>query len=274
MSDKKYFIIDAHCHIYPEKIAAQASAATDHFYDTHGTYHGTVNELEEEKERFGIDHFVVQSVATTPKQVPSINRFIAQTVAQSKGVLTGLGSLHPDSTDIKGDIEHIIEAGLHGVKLHPDIQQFEMDSIRCRKIYDICEEKHLPILMHTGDSRYDYSNVNRLLPIVKHYSDLVIVGAHLGGWSIWDQLGDQLAGYKNLYFDCSSCFTWISPSIVKEFIELYGADHVLFGSDFPMWSPGKELRTFLSMGLGEEDNRKILSENAVRVYGISNINKN
>ena len=29
-----YFVIDTHCHIYPEKIAAKAVAGTDKFYDT------------------------------------------------------------------------------------------------------------------------------------------------------------------------------------------------------------------------------------------------
>ena len=31
----KHYIIDAHCHIYPEKIAAKATASTDRFYDVH-----------------------------------------------------------------------------------------------------------------------------------------------------------------------------------------------------------------------------------------------
>ncbi len=269
MTEQGYEIIDAHCHIFPDAIAVAATAATDRFYGTHALHNGTVASLKTEQETYGIDHFVVQSVATNPKQVVTINRFISRAVENGKGNFTGLGSLHPDSSDIRGDIERIIEAGLHGVKLHPDIQHFPMDDIRCMPIYELCEEKHLPILMHTGDSRYDYSNPNRLLPVVKHFSELVIVGAHLGGWSVWDQLGDQLAGYEHLYFDCSSCFHWLQPEVVKQFIRLYGADHVLFGSDYPMWSPGAELQTFLSMGLTEGENRMILSGNARKIYGIS-----
>ena len=73
----KYYVTDAHCHVYPDKIAALASANTDRFYDvTASAYHGTVGELLKVKEESGIDRFVIQSVATTPKQVRSINNFI------------------------------------------------------------------------------------------------------------------------------------------------------------------------------------------------------
>ena len=96
-------IIDSHCHIYPEKIAAKAVAGTDTFYGTVAKCDGTAGSLLTINEECGIDHSLVQSVATTPKQVGSINRFIAETVAQSNGRLTGLGTLHPDSEDQRAD---------------------------------------------------------------------------------------------------------------------------------------------------------------------------
>ena len=35
MVENKYFVTDAHCHIYPEKIASRAVAGTDNFYHEH-----------------------------------------------------------------------------------------------------------------------------------------------------------------------------------------------------------------------------------------------
>ena len=156
-----FSVYDAHCHIYPEKIAARAVGGTDTFYGEHSACLGTVPDLIAQGTAAGIDHFIVQSVATTPRQVKSINEFIAAEVANNPGRLTGLGTLHPESEDIAGDIEHLISLGLHGVKLHPDIQKFKIDDYRCLKIYELCEGR-LPILMHTGDYRYDFSNPNRL----------------------------------------------------------------------------------------------------------------
>ena len=74
---KKYKIIDAHCHIYPDKIAEKAAMATCDFYEGLGsTLDGTVSTLLKEADIAGIGHCIVQSVATTPKQVSSINKFL------------------------------------------------------------------------------------------------------------------------------------------------------------------------------------------------------
>ena len=92
MVENKFTVIDAHCHIYPDKIAVKAARATDTFYDVHGFADGTVGMLKREGRKAGIDKYVVQSVATTPKQVSSINHFIAETAERSGGIVTGLGT--------------------------------------------------------------------------------------------------------------------------------------------------------------------------------------
>lgn len=262
------YTIDAHCHIYPEKIAERAVAGTDNFYGLNSVYKGTAADLIEKGEKAGIDHFIVQSVATSPKQVKSINEFIAESVKNSGGKFTGLGTLHPDSEDISSDIEHLLELGLKGVKLHPDIQAFKIDDYRCLKIYELCEEKGLPILMHTGDYRYDYSNPNRMLPILKIYNSLTVIGAHMGGWSVWDEACEQLKGLENFYVDCSSTFAFIEKDKAKQIIRTYGAERVLFGTDYPMWSYEKEIEYFLSLGLEKWEISSILNINAKKVFGL------
>lgn len=268
MVENKFFAIDSHCHIYPEKIAEKAVAETDKFYDTIAHGDGTVNNLFEMGSKAGIDHFVVQSVATTPKQVKSINEFISLTVSNAKDKLTGLGTLHPDSSDIKGDINHLIELGLKGVKLHPDIQRFECDNENCMKIYELCEKNGLVLLMHTGDYRYDFSNPNRIIPILKRYKELKFIGAHLAGWSVWEEAYKKLSDFPNLYVDCSSCFGFYDINKIECIMKKYGADRILFGTDYPMWSPEKEMQTFLSLGFSDAEKEKMLSTNAKRIFGI------
>lgn len=268
MVNNKYYVIDAHCHIYPEKIADRAIAGTENFYHERSACKGTSSDLLIEGEKAGIDHFIVQSVATTPKQVGSINSFIAEQVKNSNGKMTGLGTLHPDSEDIKGDVENLISLGLKGVKLHPDIQKFKIDDYRCLKIYELCEEMQLPILMHTGDNRFDYSNPNRLLPVMKIYTGLTVIGAHMGGWSIWEEASKRYNGLDNFYVDCSSSLPYLKNATAREIIRRYGADRVLFGTDYPMWTPEKEIEAFLSLGLDESENRCILNNNAKKVFNL------
>ena len=263
-----YKILDAHCHIYPDKIAQKAAAATGKFYDIPPNMDGTVGTLLKAGKEAGVSHFVVQSVATTPNQVSSINRFIAESIKNSDGTMTGFGTMHPDSDDMVRDIEEILELGLKGIKLHPDIQNFKIDDFRMLKIYELCEKHALPILMHTGDNRYDNSNPNRLVPILETYTDLTVIGGHFGGYSVWDDAEKSLTGYDNFYVDTSSSLWVISPERAKELVYAYGVDKVLFGTDYPLWTPQAELDRFMSIDLPEGDRRKILWDNAARLLNI------
>lgn len=261
-------IIDAHCHIYPEKIAAKAVNGTDNFYGEHSVGKGTVEDLISREEKAGVDGFIVQSVATTPHQVASINNFIATEVAKNPEKLTGLGTLHPESEDIKADVLNLLSLGLKGVKLHPDIQAFKLDDYRCLKIYELCEEYNLPVLIHTGDNRYDYSNPNRMVPILETYDKLTVIGAHLGGWSIWDEAVMAYKDFKNFYVDCSSSFHYITKDTATKVIRTYGADKVLFGTDYPMWEAKDELEFLLSLPLDENEIKCILNMNTKKLFNL------
>lgn len=261
-------MIDSHCHIYPEKIAAKAVGGTDNFYGVVSFCKGTVEDLLERGKSAGIDKFVVQSVATTAKQVESINRFIADETEKSGGKLIGLGTMYPDTDKLEEDFELILELGLKGIKLHPDIQGFKIDDYRCLKIYEMCEKNGLPVLIHTGDSRYDNSNPNRLIPILEIYSNITVIGAHFGGYSIWNDACRQLKKYPNLFVDCSSSFPWLEKDNAKRLIYEYGPDKVLFGTDYPMWNPVTEIETLTSLGLSESELKKIFSLNAEKVFDI------
>lgn len=264
-----YPIIDCHCHIYPEKIAAKAVNGIHTFYNINMGYNGRYSDLVENGEKNGIKHYMIFSVATTPHQVHSINTFIAQCAKESQGLMTGLGTLHPDSEDIEGDIAEIKELGLKGVKLHPDFQHFRADDPKCDKIYSLCEGT-LPILLHTGDTRYNFSNPDRVKPVLEKHPNLTVIGAHFGGWSCWKQAAEELSKFSNFYVDCSSTFHWLTPTECRELVYKYGSDRVLFGSDFPMWEYHEEIKSFFEMELSDEDNKKILYENAIKLFSLDN----
>ena len=58
----------------------------------------------------------------------------------------------------------------------------------------------------------------------------------------------------------------INSETAKKIIHTYGVDKVMFGTDYPMWSPSQELERFLMIGLTEEENQKIFSENAKKIF--------
>ena len=259
-------IIDAHCHIYPDAIASRAVAGIGNFYNMPLLYDGTLACMNAAHDTHGISHAVIFSVATKPSQTVGINRFIAETVKQSNGRFVGLGTVHPESDTLKEDIESIIALGLRGVKLHPDIQRFKMDDYRCLKIYELCEGR-LPVLLHCGDHRFDFSNPNRLRPILEIFTGLDVIGAHFGGWSVWQEAEDMLTGFANFSVDTSSSLYALSPEKATEMVRKYGAERGMFATDFTMWDIASELARFEKLALTEQEKEAILWKNAARRFG-------
>lgn len=258
--------IDAHCHIYPDAIASRAVAGTGRFYDLPLVYGGTLSDLTSVHDRTGITNGVIFSVATVPHQAESINRFIADVADSSAGRFVGLGTVHPDSETLKEDIETILSLGLRGVKLHPDIQRVRVDSPKCFRIYELCEGR-LPVFLHCGDHRYDFSNPRRLSSVLSVFPALTVVGAHFGGWSLWDEAAALLTSYKNFYVDTSSSLYALPPERATDIIRAYGKERVLFATDYPMWRIEDELARMEALGLSEEEKRYIYYDNAAKLFG-------
>lgn len=260
-------IIDAHAHIFPDKIAEKASNGISAFYGGMKVrYDGTLGALFKEGGEAGVDRFIVQSVATVPQQVRSINDFISESVKKYPDKLIGFGALHPDYPDIKGEAERIISLGLKGVKLHSDFQQFNIDDEFAFQIYETCEALGLPILFHVGDDHRDFSAPARLLRVVQRFPRLTVIGAHLAGWSEWD-LGASLFEHSGIYADCSSSLYAMSPEHAAGLIRKIGVDRVMWGTDYPMWDAAEELERFSKLPLTDEERESILYKNALRLIG-------
>ena len=260
-------IVDAHCHIYPGAIAERAAAAIGRFYDVPMLFDGQVETLLGEGAQAGISRFVVSSVATKPHQVQAVNTFIASQVSAHPNRLAGLGTLHPDSPDMEGDIALLKSLGLKGVKVHPDMLGIPIDDPRFMRMFALCEGQ-LPVLCHFGDKRFDLTNPNRTATVLKAFPRLTIIGAHLGGWSVWREAAEALSQYKNLLTDCSSSLFALPPQEAASLIRRYGAERVLFGTDYPMWRAEEELARFAMLPLSEPERQAILWVNATRLYGI------
>jgi predicted TIM-barrel fold metal-dependent hydrolase len=103
---------------------------------------------------------------------------------------------------------------------------------------------------------------------LKEFPDLTVVAAHLGGWSVWADAVEKLAGLPNLYVDTCSSFCFLLKEEAKRIIYAYGTDRVLFGTDYPMWRADEEIEYLLSLGLKSSEYEDIFAKNALRAYKI------
>ena len=259
-------IIDFHAHIYPQKIAEKAVKAVGDFYTIKMDTDGTPDALLRECKKAGVSRCLVQSVATGAAQVEKINDFIAEQCRLHPEFI-GFGTMHAVFEDPEKEISRMISMGLRGIKIHPDTQAFDMDDPRIMRVYELAEGR-LPVLLHCGDYRYDYSHPRRLQNVVDTFPKLTVIGAHFGGWSLWDLAMEYLLD-RGCYLDCSSSLMYLGKVRSKEIIRAYGADRILFGTDFPMWTHTEELKRVAELGLTETETEKILSKNAKRILSES-----
>ena len=260
-------LIDIHTHIYPDEIAQKATDSIKSFYQLGGGgMDGTERMLLNRGAQAGISRYVVLPVAIRPDRVQGINDFICQRVRHNDAFV-GFGTVHAAMESPEAEAERIRRLGLRGIKMHPDSQRFAIDDPRLFPMYDAIAGK-LPVILHMGDHRYDYSHPLKLRRVLDLFPKLQVIAAHFGGYSIWDQAVEALAGLPNLYVDCSSAMPFLTDDKIREYIRRYGEDRVLFGTDYPMWTGENEVPRLLSLGLSDEAYRKIFSENIIALLGL------
>ena len=255
-------IINSHVHVYPAAIAKKASKAIGQFYNAPIRHNGTIAELLKENQENNISRCLIHSVATTEHQVFSINNFIKTQMSRHKEFI-GFMALHPNmgKEEIQEEVDRCIALGFKGVKLHPDCQLFNIDDERAENIYNAVEGR-LPILMHMGDKRFDFSSIQRLIRVLNNHQGLEIIAAHMGGYSHWDEVGVyHEAKYGNFHFDTSSSLSLLSSTKAVSIIRDFGAERFFFGSDYPMWNVKDELKLFNNLDLTVKERELIRGKN-------------
>lgn len=266
-------IIDIHTHTYPDKIAAKTVAKLKEVAGIAAHGEGTVDDLSEKAGEAGVDYSLVLPVATNVHQVATINEaaFKINLAASRKGVLS-FGAIHPDSPDHKKILRGIASLGLQGIKLHPDYQGTFFNDIRYKRIVETATELGLYIVVHAGVDIGLPDPVHTTPDMVKEVvrdtgTDKLIL-AHMGGWRMWDEVADKLVG-ERVRIDTSFSTTavdvagMLDEARFVEMVRAFGADRVLFGTDWPWASIRRSLKWIEHSPLRKEEKELILGKNAM-----------
>ena len=260
------YFIDFHSHVYPDAIAPKAADSIREFYHLgDDSMDGKVQTLLEQGTKAGVEKFVILPVAMRPSRTRHINDFILDEVAKEDRFY-GYGTIHAGMENLCEEVEYIMEKGLRGLKMHPDSQVFAIDDPRLFPVYDMIGDK-LPILFHMGDHRFDYSHPARLRKVLDLFPKLKVIAAHFGGYSMYDTAAELLYD-KDCFFDVSSSLMFMEEGVAEKYINHYGAERFVYGSDFPMWDPVREMERFMALKLTDSQKEQIAH---ITAEGILNI---
>lgn len=259
-------LIDFHTHAFPQKIAAKAIANLSHAAGGLSPQtDGTAESLKAEMKKDGVDISVVQSIATNPKQQANVNNFAIE--LDKDASLIAFGSVHPDAPDALAELERIKDAGLKGIKLHPEYQGFYADDEKMKPIYRKISQLGLITLFHAGHD-YGFPPPYHAMPehmlCALRWFDSPVVAAHWGGVGCGEQVLQTLCG-ENIFFDLSFGYAAMPKTVAQSILDKHGAERLLFGSDMPWHRPQWELRLLRSLDISEADMEKICSGNAKKL---------
>lgn len=263
-------IIDFHTHCFPERIAEKSmKILTGRSGIIHPSHNGTPASLVETQRRAGVDYSIILNIATNPHQQRSVNDF-AISLLGYEGVIP-FGSVHPDSEDIFEELERLREAGIRGIKFHPDYQDFFCDEERMIPVYEKIAELGFITVFHCGlDMGLPYPvhcSAERLSTILPAFGGAPVVAAHFGGLSDCENTMKYLCG-RDVYLDTAYCYGTLPPVAAREIIKLHGADRILMASDAPWNDPADSIALVKIIAPDEESEKMILGGNAEKLLGI------
>ena len=124
-------LTDFHTHIFPDKIADKTiklleSNIKEEYRPHKAELRGTLDALKQSMRENNVDISLVLPNCHERKAINTINNFAAS-INGIDGIYS-LGSLHPMQSDWESVLYDIKEKGLKGIKLHPEYQQFYIDS--------------------------------------------------------------------------------------------------------------------------------------------------
>jgi predicted TIM-barrel fold metal-dependent hydrolase len=208
----------------------------------------------------------------------STNAFSARYAEADPERILPYGGVHARFTkDPEGDVDRLIAMGIRCLKIHPPHQMYPANAYTegleaLGRIYRRCEERGLPVLIHTGTSifpgaRSKWGNPMEIDDVAIDFPKLTIVMAH-GGRPLWmEEAFFVLRRHPNVHLELSG----IPPArLLEYFPRLTDIAHkTIWGTDWP--SPGvhdlrKNLDAFRALPLSPEVQRAILSETSLRLF--------
>jgi hypothetical protein len=200
-------------------------------------------------------------------------------LAKEHPELVAFPSVDPlmDPDEMAAEVERCAgELGAAGIKLHPAEGRYLPADERMWPVYEKAQALGLPIISHGGlfmmTPDVDYTKPSNFAPVLEKFPDLKVVIAHLGH-GFWDEAVELAEKYPNAFFDTSAVISGVEQiEILKsdeaaELIRKLGVDRVLFGSDYPWFSPAASLGAVMGLPLTPAEKEKILGENARNILG-------
>ena len=276
----KLTAIDVHVHLEPAVSSSEAQTAAKKYFGDSGAARDAKSQAEYYRSRkMGCVVFTVDERLSGVTRVS--NDDVVKFAADNPDIAIAFASIDPTRgpAAVK-EARRLVSAGVvHGLKLHPQLQQFFPNDPMAYPLYEVFAEAKLPVLFHTGHSgigtgmpggggvRLKYGNPMHIDDVAVDFPELPIIMAHPS--FPWQDEAISVCLHKpSVYIDLSGWSPKYFSATLIQYANTLLKHKVLFGSDYPLLTPDRWMADFEKIAIRDEVRPLILRENAVRLFGL------
>ena len=240
-----------------------------------------LDEMLRRMDAAGIERGFLIAVKCGPPGHPSCYHIpmevVDRAIAEHPDRFFGLYGVDP-TMGMKGvrEFQHAIEErGYIGAHGYPHWFETPIDHARWYPYYTKCCELDVPIQFQIGQSMvyapdYPIRSVGQPITmdaVACDFPELKLIGIHVGiPWT--DEAIAMAWKHKNVYLGCDAHSPKYWPASFVQYINTYGQDKVIFGTDFPVLDFERTRQEIEDLGFRPEPKRKLLRDNVIRIYGL------
>jgi predicted TIM-barrel fold metal-dependent hydrolase len=200
---------------------------------------------------------------------------VARAVQQYPNRFSALAGLDPTEgmAGVRAFERAVREDGFVGAHFYPHWFELAPDHARWYPFYAKCVELDVPVQLQVGQSLV-YDPARRLRSVGRpitldnvacDFPELKLVGIHVGiPWT--DEMIAMAWKHPNVYIGCDAHSPRYWPASFVQYINSYGQNKVLFGTDYPVLDFERTRAEIEALGLKPEVLVKLLRENARVLY--------
>jgi len=243
--------------------------------------------LEERKELLlhtmqdgNVDHSIILSSYKVNPDRPSTEQLIEISKKHDNLSVVAGFSIDGHNDDDFQDCRKWLKDGLiRGMKLYCGYEHYYPYDKRYQRVYDLCIEYDVPVMIHTGDTfsskgKLKYSHPLNIDEIAVDNPELKIIICHIGNPWIQD-CEEIIYKNKNAYADISGLvlgefshyFEDYMVDKVREFLNYAGEPrYLLYGSDWPLSSMDSYLNFAAKLELTQHSRELLMFRNAKSLF--------
>ena len=286
-------VVDIHAHVFPPEVVADrarfvaADAAFAELYASPKARLATAEDLRAGMDAAGVDVSVAVGFAwSDPELCRHHNDYLLEAADRSGGRVLAFPTLPLAAGDaaIAAEARRCAAAGARGFGelrpepvegLRPENLGFDLAGEPGRRLGRLARELGLPLLFHASEPvGHAYAGkqglrLESLYGFIRANPGTQVIAAHWGGglpfYALMPEVKEALA---DVYFDTAASSFLYQPAVYRLACEAVGAEHILFGSDFPLLSQARSRQRVEEAVADPVARDLILGGNARRLLGL------